>query len=416
MTGPPSPTLPVPPLPVLVAPDKFKGSLSATEAAEAIAAGARDAAGRLGLTLDLRLRPVADGGEGLVAAAVAAGYGLRTITVTGPLGDPVPAQLAVGTDPADGARTAVVELAAGSGLALLPGGHGTASSALTASTSGTGELLRAALDERVQRIVLGVGGAAATDGGTGMAAALGALFLDADGHKLPPGGGALRQLQRVDVGGLDTRLAGVELVVAGDVDNPLTGPRGAAAVFAPQKGAGAAEVGILDEGLRRLADVVRRDLGTDVEAMPGAGAAGGAGAGAVALLGARLVPGIDLVLDLVGFDGALEGAGLVVTGEGSLDEQSLGGKAPVGVARRAAATAVPVVVLAGRIDLDGAGRSVLAGLGVVGLHALTEIEPDVSRAQQGAGILLRELAGRVLEALLADLTDVPPPTLTRSTR
>ncbi|HEX7189851.1 MAG TPA: glycerate kinase [Actinomycetes bacterium] len=405
MTAPPPS-----PLPVVIAPDKFKGSLSATEAAEAIAAGARDAAGRIGLALDLRLRPVADGGEGIVAAAAAAGYTLRTVTVTGPLGAPTQAQLAVGTDPVDGTPTAVVELAAGSGLALLPGGHGDPSSALRASTYGTGELLRAALDQGVRRIVLGLGGSAATDGGSGMAAALGARFLDVDGHELPPGGAALGALVRVDVGGLDARLADVEIVVASDVDNPLTGPRGAAAVFGPQKGAGTTEVGILDEGLRRLADALRRDVGADVETTPGAGAAGGAGAGALALLGARLVPGIDLVLDLVGFDGALDGARLVVTGEGSLDEQSLGGKAPVGVARRAAGRGVPVVMLAGRIDVDDAGRSVLADMGVVGLHALTDIEPDVSRAQRGARSLLRDMAGRVLRPLLADLTHVRPPT------
>ncbi len=334
--------------------------------------------------------------------------------MTGPLGVPTHAQLAVGTDPVDGTPTAVVELAAGSGLALLTGGRGDPASSVTASTRGTGELVRAALDLGVRRIVLGLGGAAATDGGTGMAAALGARFLDRDGRELPPGGGALGALGRVDVGGLDARLADVEIVVARDVDNPLIGPRGAAAVFGPQKGAGGAEVGILDEGLRRLADALRRDLGADVETIPGAGAAGGAGAAALALLGARLVPGIDLVLDLVGFDSALDGARLVVTGEGSLDVQSLGGKAPVGVARRAAGRGVPVVVLAGGIDLDEAGRSVLAGLGVLGLHALTDIEPDVSRAQRRARSLLRELAGRVLQPLLGDLTDVRPPTLTRS--
>jgi glycerate kinase len=396
---------PVPPLKVLVAPDKFKGSLSAGEAADAVAAGVRDAAAALGLPVEVALQPVADGGEGIVASALAAGYRARTVRVTGPLGEPVEATLALGPAPATGGLgTAVVELASASGLALLPGARGDVTTALTASSRGTGELVRAALDEGVDRVVLGIGGSASTDGGTGMAAALGVRFLDAAGRELTPGGLALTGLDRVDASDRDSRLDDVEIVVASDVDNPLTGPRGAAAVFAPQKGAGRDEVPVLDKGLRRLAAVLRRDVGADVEATPGAGAAGGVGAGAVALLGARLVPGIDLVLDLVGFDAALEGTGLVVTGEGSFDGQSLGGKAPVGVARRAAARGVPVVVLAGRVDLDDAGRAALDELGVVAAHAITDLEPDLSVAQGRAGELLRDLAGRALAPVLADLS------------
>lgn len=391
------------PVTVVVAPDKFKGSLSATGAAEAIARGARSAAARLGVALDLRLRPVADGGEGVVEAAVAAGYAGRTADVTGPTGDPVSARYAVGADPDDGVPTAVVELAAASGLAALPGGRGDGVSARTATTRGTGELLAAALDEGVRRIVLGIGGSATTDGGTGLASALGARFLDAGGGDLPPGGAALRDLARVDTAGLDPRLADVAVVVACDVDNPLTGPQGAASVFGPQKGAGAQDVAVLDEGLRRLATVLRHDLGADVETLPGAGAAGGVGAGAVALLGARLVRGIDLVLDLVGFDAALDGARLVVTGEGSLDGQTLGGKAPVGVARRAAARSVPVLFLAGRVELDQAGRVALRELGSVGEHALTDLEPDVNVAQERADALLSTLAEQALAPLLTDL-------------
>jgi glycerate 2-kinase len=202
-------------------------------------------------------------------------------------------------------------------------------------------------------------------------------------------------------------LDAVEIVVASDVDNPLTGPRGAATVFGPQKGAGPDEVPVLDRALRRLADVLRRDVGVDVETSPGAGAAGGVGAGAMALLGARLVPGIDLVLDLVGFDAALEGTTLVVTGEGSFEEQSLGGKAPVGVARRAAAHGVPVVVLAGRLPLDDDARDRLRELGVVAAHAITDpVEgriADLAVAQGRAAELLRDLAGRTLAAVLTDL-------------
>jgi glycerate kinase len=405
------------PLRVLVAPDKFKGSLTAQQAADAIAAGVQDAADALGLELDLRRQPVADGGEGIVAAALAAGYRAHPVTVSGPLGDPVQAGIALGGAPggsvgsvgsagSGGSLVAVVELATASGLALLPGGRGDVTTALTASSRGTGELVRAALDAGATRVVLGIGGSASTDGGTGLAAALGVRFLDAGGEDLPPGGRALADLDRVDTSVRDPRLDSVEVVVASDVDNPLTGPRGAAAVFGPQKGAGPAEVELLDSGLRRLADVLRRDAGADVETAPGAGAAGGVGAGAMALLGARLVPGIDLVLDLVGFDTTLTGTDLVVTGEGSFDDQSLGGKAPVGVARRASAHGVPVVVLAGRVDLDDAGRAALRDLGVVGAHAITDLEADESEgavAHGRAAELLRDLAGRALAAVLTDI-------------
>ena len=409
------------PFRIVVAPDKFKGSLTARQAAEAVAAGARDAAGALGLEVEVHLQPVADGGEGIVEAALAAGYRPHDVTVTGPLGEPVEARIALGSGsggpsgsggsggPGDpGRRTAVVELATASGLALLPGGRGDVTTALTATSRGTGDLVRAALDEGVERIVLGIGGSASTDGGTGLAGALGVRFLDSEGAELPPGGRALLDLDRIDLSRRDSRLDGVEVVVASDVDNPLTGPRGAAAVFGPQKGAGADEVPVLDEALRRLADVLRRDAGADVETTPGAGAAGGVGAGAMALLGARLVPGIDLVLDLVGFDAALRGSGLVVTGEGSFDEQSLGGKAPVGVARRSAAHGVPVVVLAGRVQLDDGARDGLRDLGVVAAHGITDPvdgqATDLAVAQGRAAELLRELAGRTLTPVLTDLT------------
>jgi glycerate kinase len=405
MTRPPAPPAHPAPLRVLVAPDKFRGSLSAQQAADAIAAGAQDAAAALGVDLDVRCQPVADGGEGIVAAALAAGYRPHPVTVSGPLGDPVEAAIALGggSDAPNRSVVAVVELATASGLALLPGGRGDVTTALAASSRGTGELVRAALDAGAGRVVLGIGGSASTDGGTGLAAALGVRFLDADGQDLPPGGRALGTLDRVDTSVRDPRLDTVEVVVASDVDNPLTGPRGAAAVFGPQKGAGPAEVELLDDGLRRLADVLRRDTGADVETAPGAGAAGGVGAGAMALLGARLVPGIDLVLDLVGFDAAVAGTDLVVTGEGSFDDQSLGGKAPVGVARRAAAHGVPVVVLAGQVDLDDAGRAALHDLGVVGAHAITDLEADLAVAQGRAAELLRDLAGRALATVLTDL-------------
>lgn len=363
----------------MVAPDKFKGSLTAAAAAEAIGAGLRSARP----DLDVVLTPVADGGDGTVDAAVAAGYSRVPVTVTGPTGAPLPATFA------RSAETAVVEMAAASGLRCLPGGR---PAPLTATTHGTGELIRAALDGGARRLVLGLGGSATTDGGTGMAAALGARFLDATGAELPPGGAALRELDHLDLTGLDPRLRTVEIVVASDVQNPLTGPAGAAAVYAPQKGASAADVERLEQGLCRLAAVVVDELGIDLSSMPGAGAAGGTGGAAVAFLGARLVSGIDLLLDLVRFPAAVRGAALVVTGEGSLDSQTLSGKAPAGVTRAAARAGVPVVALVGRCELT---PDELATSGLAGVYALSELEPDSERSMRDADRLLRELAARL---------------------
>ncbi len=364
---------------IVVAPDKFKGSLSATQAAHAIARGlARGCPGA-----ELVVLPVADGGEGTVAAAVAAGYEQRQVVVAGPTGEPVDASFAVLGD------RAVIEMAEASGLRRLPGER---PAPLAASTFGAGELVRAALDAGARHVVLGVGGSASTDGGAGMAQALGARLLDAAGEEIPPGGAGLAGLDRIDATGLDPRLADTELVVASDVDNPLVGARGAAAVFGPQKGATPDDVAVLDAALARYAGIVARDLGVDVAQLPGAGAAGGTGGGAIAFLGARLTSGIELVLEVVGFSSALEGADLVVTGEGSLDEQSLSGKAPVGVARAAARAGVPVVALVGRLEV---GPEQLQGVGIGEAHALLDIAPDATVAQRDADRLLGQLAERV---------------------
>ena len=255
-------------LTLVVAPDSFKGSLPAHEAARAIGAGLRDAAAaRPGLELEVRARPVADGGEGTVDAFLSAGWLPHEVDVTGPTGRPVRACLALspgGTEP----RTAVVELATASGLTLLPDGR---PAPRDATTRGTGELVAAALDLGVGRLVLAVGGSATTDGGAGMASALGVRFLDGEDRPLPPGGAALSGLAEIDVTDLDPRLLDTEVVVACDVDNPLTGPRGAAHVYGPQKGATPEDVGVLDAGLARLAQLLRRDLGIDVDRVPGAG-------------------------------------------------------------------------------------------------------------------------------------------------
>ncbi|CAM05894.1 glycerate kinase [Saccharopolyspora erythraea NRRL 2338] len=358
---------------VLIAPDKFKGSLTAPGVAEAVADGMR----RVRADVDVQVAPVADGGDGTVSAAIASGYRRVPVRVTGPVGEPVDAEIAVDGD------TAVVELASASGLAMLDPAR---LAPMTATSAGTGELVRAALDEGAHTIVLGVGGSACTDGGAGMLGALGARLLAADGSPLPPGGGALAELDKLDLGDLDPRLNSAEVVLASDVDNPLLGPKGAAHVYGPQKGADPAQVEQLDAALARWAHAVSSAGCGDVSGHPGAGAAGGVGFAAIAVLGARRRPGTDVVLDLVGFDRRLAGARLVVTGEGSLDEQTLHGKAPAGVASRASTAGVPVVAVAGRCLLP-AQR--LHDAGFAAAYALADVEPDPERSmREGAELLV----------------------------
>ncbi|WP_370152771.1 glycerate kinase [Streptacidiphilus sp. EB129] len=369
---------------VVIAPDKFKGSLTAAEAAERIAAGIRRAAPGT----EVRLLPVADGGEGTVLAALAAGYRREEVTVSGPTGEPVQAALAV-LD-----RTAVIEAAQASGLQLLPGG---VPAPLAAGSYGTGQLIARALELGCTRIVLGLGGVACTDGGAGMVQALGVTLRDAAGAELPPGGAALSRLHSLDPGPLADTLAGVEVVIASDVDNPLLGERGAPAVYGPQKGATPADVAELDRALGVWADAVAALTGTDLRETPGAGAAGGLGFGALAMLGAKLRPGIELLLDLLSFDQAVRGARLVVTGEGCLDVQTLHGKAPAGVAAAATGAGVPVAAVAGRIDLD---EPAWREAGFAAAYALGDLLPQdgapgdsITRAAE-----LAELAGERLAA------------------
>ncbi|MER5475770.1 glycerate kinase [Streptomyces sp. NPDC002734] len=371
---------------VLVAADKFKGSLTAVEVAARVAAGLR----RVAPDVEVAALPVADGGDGTVDAAVAAGFARHRTRVTGPVGEQVGAAFAARGD------TAVVEMAEASGLQRLPGG---VLAPLTATTRGSGELLRAALDAGARTVVFGVGGSATTDGGAGMLAALGARFLDADGRELPPGGGALGALASVDLSGLDPRVGDgtVELVLASDVDNPLTGPFGAAAVYGPQKGASPEDVAVLDAALGRYAEVMEEAAGPRAKGLaqaPGAGAAGGLGYAAL-LLGARFRPGIEVLMEVVGFAAELERADLVITGEGSLDAQTLRGKAPAGVAAAAGAAGVPVVAVCGRLALT---PEELGGAGIARAYPLAALEPDVTRSVANAGPLLE----RVAESLARD--------------
>ncbi|MBE1561527.1 glycerate kinase [Nonomuraea africana] len=372
---------------VLVAPDKFKGSLSAAEVAGRVSAG-------LGVpTVEL---PVADGGDGTVDAAVACGFTRVTREVTGPTGEPVAASYAW----LDESRTAVVELAEASGLRRLPGGP----EPLTATSHGTGELIADAVRRGARRVVLGLGGSASTDGGAGMVQALGARLLNSAGEELGRGGAALRELAKIDISGF-IDISGVEVVVASDVDNPLLGPHGAAAVYGPQKGATPEDVALLDAALGRLAAVATQTHGLlgavehdgtprpmGVAGAPGAGAAGGVGFAALAFLHADIRPGIEYLLDLLGFDEHVKGARLVVTGEGSLDEQSLRGKAPVGVAQAAGRAGVPVVAVCGRRTLSD---EALRAAGIEAAYALTDLEPDPERCMAEAGPLLERLAARV---------------------
>jgi len=383
---------------IVVAPDKFKGSLPAAQVAAAIAAGLHVGLHARRAGAQLVTIPVADGGEGTVDAAVAAGFERVPVTAAGPTGDPVRASYA------RRGEVAVVELACVCGLARLPGGPGSSRAApLTASSFGAGEVLRAALEAGARRIIFGVGGSASTDGGAGLLQALGARVLDARGEPVGRGGRALRDVAALDLTGLHPALypAGrtAELTLAADVDNPLTGPDGAAEVYGPQKGASPAEVALLDAGLGHWAAVVAAAVGQDWSHAPGSGAAGGVGFAARAVLGARSRPGIELVLELAGFGTALDGTDLVITGEGSLDTQSLAGKAPVGVARAAARRGVPVVAVAGRSALTEAE---LAAAGIAAVYPLSDLEPDQERSRAEAARLLRQTGEMIARDRLAE--------------
>lgn len=433
---------------MVVASDSFKGSLTSLQVGDAVRLGLLDVAPHA----EVVVVPIADGGEGTVAAAVAAGWRAVPVAVHSPTGLSVTATVAVrggredlapipvaeqglipriGTaapqrstadtrhrtpdppplQPEATPTVALVEMADVCGLGRLPDA---VPAPLTASSRGLGEAIRAALDLGAAEVIVGVGGSASTDGGAGMLAALGARLLDAGGVDLPDGGAALARLAHLDLSGLDPRLAHTYIALAADVDSPLLGPTGAAAVFAPQKGATPAEVDLLEAALTHWADVVESHPDVPISTnrslqgqeggvprvtdwsmggrMAGAGAAGGIGFALMAVLGAHRRSGIDVVLDLVGLDAALSRADLVITGEGSLDAQTLTGKAVRGVATRATAHGIPVVAVCGRRILDDAG---LTALGLRAAYPLTELEPDVRRSMEAAAALLRRTGQRI---------------------
>ncbi len=373
---------------VVIAPDKFKGSLTALEAAAAMARGV--AAARPGATIDQV--PMADGGEGTTLALVAATRGqFLESWVTGPLGEPIRARFGLLGD----SSTAVIEMAAASGLVLVPPER---RDPLNATTRGTGELLLAAIAAGARRVVVGIGGSATNDGGAGLGQALGYRLLDGEGRDLNAGGGDLCRLARIDPSGRLSALDGVEIAVACDVTNPLCGPDGASAVYGPQKGASPQMVETLDRNLAHYAAIVARDLGVAIKDLPGSGAAGGLGGGLVAFAGGKLGRGVDLVIDAVGLAERLKDADLCLTGEGAIDAQSAFGKTAVGVARLARSLDCPALALAGRID---AGALAVLAEGMSAYFSICPGPMPQDEAIAHAGSLVERATEQVVRAFLA---------------
>ena len=370
---------------VLLAPDKFRGTLTAAEAARAMAAGWR----RVRPNDELELVPMADGGEGtlevLVRAAGSRGR-IERVPATGPLGDLLEAPL--GLIDVDAGRLAVVESATVSGLGLLSPSR---RDPMRASSVGTGEMMTAALDRGADRVLVCLGGSATNDGGVGMARALGIRFLDAAGRELRRGGAAVLDLVRIDATERDRRVELAQIVGAADVDNPLTGSSGASAVYGPQKGATPNEVLLLDRALGHLAAVVHRDLGVSPKDEPGAGAAGGLGFGLLAFGAGRLRPGIDVVVEDLGLESRIAHADLVITGEGSFDEQSLRGKVPAGILRTAELAGTPVMIVCGRAEATVEGALVISLVDRFGVDAA------LGDARGSVELVSGELAARAAE-------------------
>ena len=368
---------------IVIAPDSYKESLTAFEVATEIEAGFR----AVFPDAEYIKLPMADGGEGTVAAMVAATGGtLVEVDVTGPLGEPVKSCYGLTGD----GKTAIIEMAAASGLALVAPGL---RNPLKTTSYGTGELIRAALDAGVCYLIIGIGGSATNDGGAGMLQALGVKLLDNFGLEIVFGGGSLANLERIDISGLDPRLKTCRIEAACDVNNPLTGPQGASVVFGPQKGATPEMVTVLDANLARYAGLINRDLDLQVDSVPGAGAAGGMGAALLAFLGARLRPGIEIVMEAVGLEAHLRDADLVITGEGRIDSQTIYGKTPIGVARVAKRYNKPVIGIAGSVSAD-ASVVHLHGIDAVfsTLNQIGTLEDAISRAAANVRNTSRNIA------------------------
>ncbi len=366
---------------IIIAPQAFKGSLTAEEAARAMQTGVKAA----GPAIETVFLPISDGGSGTVRALVEATSGkLMQTAVTGPLEEKVTAVWGILGD----GKTAAIEMSAASGLALVPAGR---LDPMKATTFGTGELILAALDAGCKSIIIGLGDSATVDGGAGMAEALGIRLLDEKDRPIPCGGGGLAALHHIDFSGRDSRIAGVRISGACDVTNPLCGTQGAAAVYGPQKGATADMVAVLDANLRHLSEIIEKETGDNIRELPGSGAAGGLGAGLVAFLGAELKSGIDLVLGAIRFDEHLSGADLVITGEGRIDFQTAFGKTAVGIARRAQQRQVPVLALCGAL---GDGYQKLYECGISAMASILPRCMDPDGAMKDAFQLLADAAER----------------------
>lgn len=371
----------------VLAPDSFKESMTAKEAAEAMERGIK----KVMPEAECILVPMADGGEGTVQSLVDATNGkIIEVKVTGPKGDKVNAIFGLLGD----GETAVIEMASASGIHLVQKEE---RNPLLTTTYGTGELIKAALDKGVKRIFIGIGGSATNDGGAGMIQALGAKLLDEEGKELAFGGGSLDRLNKIDLSGLDARLKDVIVEVACDVTNPLTGKTGASHVFGPQKGASPEMVEKLDENLAHYAEVIKKELGKDIENIPGAGAAGGLGAGLMAFLGAELKRGVELVIKYTSLEEKMQGADYVFTGEGSIDFQTVFGKTPYGVSITAKKLGIPVIAFAGRIGekvevLYENGINSIVGImpGAASIEeALVQGSANLERASENIARILR---------------------------
>jgi glycerate kinase len=373
---------------VVIAPQGFKESLTGMEIARAMEQGVR----AVWPEAEVVLAPVADGGDGTLQSLVdSSGGEVRTVTVKDPLGRPVKAQWGAMGD----GKTAVVEMARSSGLALLSPAE---RNPRKTTTYGVGQVIKAALDAGFTRLITGIGGSATNDGGAGMAQALGAKLLDPSGKELEPGGAALANLARIDMSGFDSRLKKVSIEVACDVNNPLCGPTGASAIFGPQKGATPEVVQELDAALAHFADVIRRDLGKDVSEIPGAGAAGGLGAGLMAFANARLRLGADIVLEAVGLEKKLAGADLVIVGEGQFDRSTVFNKSPVAVAQRAKQRSIPVIGIAGSL---GAGYREVHEHGIDAVFSLVSRPMTLEEAMKDTERLVARATEEACRAMRA---------------
>ncbi|MDP4095862.1 glycerate kinase [Paenibacillus sp. P96] len=372
---------------ILVAPDSYKGSLSAKEAAIYMEQGIRDVLPHAEVTII----PVADGGEGTVDAIVSAAHGtLHEVEVVGPIGDTVKSFFGVLRDD----QTAVIEMAAASGLTLVPAGR---LNPMIATTYGTGQLIKHALDYGCRKIVIGIGGSATNDGGVGMAQALGVRFLNEQGTEISFGGGELSKIRRIDISNIDPRVKDCEIRVASDVTNPFCGPHGAAAIYGPQKGATSEMIKQLEHGMVHLSRLIREQLGIEIETVPGAGAAGGLGGGLIAFLSAKIGRGIDMVLETTEFEEIIQQVEIVFTGEGRTDSQTAQGKTAAGIAKIAKKYKKPVICISGSISTD---VDSLYELGIDAIVAITQSPMTLEDAMRNAPSLIRQTTASVMRILL----------------